>query len=122
MKIFGVPVGTPINPAKLRGPAGPQGQQGERGIQGPQGAQGPAGVAGKDGVNGKDGATVEEVLAAVPAANSAKIAKADDGTITITTPMNDGTTSVCVLTPGADGWPVMATIDGVAVPLEWEGW
>ncbi len=122
MKIFGVPVGTPINPAKLRGPAGPQGLQGERGIQGPQGAQGPAGPAGAAGKDGKDGATVEEVLAAVPAANSATISKAEDGTVTITTPMSDGTTSVCVLTPGADGFPVMATIDGNAVPLIWEGW
>ena len=68
------------------------------------------------------GATVEEVLAAVPGANSAHIARASDGTITITTPMSDGTTSVCVLTPGADGFPVSATIDGVVVPFVWEGW
>ena len=65
---------------------------------------------------------VEEVLANVPAATSAKIAKATDGTVTITTPMSDGTTSVCVLTPGADGWPVMATIDGNAKSITWEGW
>lgn len=93
-----------------------------RGRDGAAGRDGQDGAAGRDGVDGKDGATVEEVLAAVPAANSATISKATDGTITITTPMSDGTTSVCVLTPGADGFPIMATIDGNAVPLTWEGW
>ena len=91
-------------------------------IRGRDGKDGKDGLNGQDGKDGKDGATVAEVLADVPAASSAKIAKADDGTITITMPMNDGTTSTCVLTPGADGFPVVATIGGVAVPIAWEGW
>lgn len=56
-----------------------------------------------------------------PEAVSARIVKAEDGTITITMPMSDGTTGVCMLNPGEDGWPVSVTVNGVTKPLEWEG-
>lgn len=58
----------------------------------------------------------------VPDATSVTIAKAEDGTVTITIPMSDGTTDTCVLNPGEDGWPVSATMNGVTKPIEWEGW
>ena len=57
-----------------------------------------------------------------PDATSVTIAKAEDGTVTITIPMSDGTTDTCVLNPGEDGWPVSATMNGVTKPIEWEGW
>ena len=57
----------------------------------------------------------------LPDANPVKIAQAEDGTITITMPMSDGTTDTCVLNPGEDGWPASVTVNGVTKPLEWEG-
>lgn len=117
-KIIGVTVGTPISPRKIEEKLKPV--KTVNGITPDE--NGNVVVVCEPGPAGKDGATVEEVLAAVPAANSVKIAHAEDGTVTITMPMSDGTTDICVLNPGADGWPVSATLNGMTIPLEWEGW
>ena len=122
MKIFGIPVATPIDPEKVQGPPGPQGPKGDPGAPGPQGETGPAGANGTDGytpVKGVDYYTeedkkgiAEEVLKIVPLPTFVDLSNLENGTWTETI---DGEVVNHTSIFSADGTTV--TIDGVTVKL-----
>lgn len=57
MKIYGVPIGTTLDPLRNRGAKGDKGDPGPQGLPGAPGQQGPRGLDGKDGQAGADGHT-----------------------------------------------------------------
>lgn len=57
MKIYGVPVGTTLDPQRNRGVKGEKGDPGPRGLPGEPGPQGPRGLDGTAGNDGQDGYT-----------------------------------------------------------------
>jgi len=73
VKIYGVPVGTTLDPLRNRGPKGEKGDPGPQGLPGTPGQQGPKGLDGIDGVTpvrGVDYYTPEDVEAMVEGAVS----------------------------------------------------
>lgn len=68
----------------------------------------------------KGGATKEEVLAAIPSATSAAF-KRSGTTITVTMPMDDGSTRTDVISLDTDGYPTSVTSEGATIPISWEG-
>lgn len=116
MKIFGIPVATPIDPEKVQGPPGPQGPQGAQGIQGPPGANGTDGYTPVKGVDyyteeDKEG-LAKEVLEIVPTPTAIDLSNFENGTWTETI---NGEVINHTSVFSADGTTV--TIDGVTVKL-----
>lgn len=63
---------------------------------------------------------VDAVLAAIPQAADITVVKADD-TITLTTTLEDGSTSTSVVTLDSSGYPSTVVTDGVECPVSWDG-
>lgn len=97
------------------------------------------GKDGRDGADGKDGADgytpqkgvdyytntektemVAAVMVSIPSALSASFAKSGSS-ITVTMPLDDGSTRTDVISLDTDGYPTSVTSDGKAIPISWEG-
>lgn len=66
------------------------------------------------------GASVEEVLDAIPQATAVSIVR-DGQTVTLTTTLDGGKTSVSVVTLDDSDYPTLIVTDGVECPVTWEG-